>query len=640
MSACLGLFLVLVGATGPIDAQQAYEPPVIQFAGEGISVLEAVRLNLAHDPNIKLQEADVSFNEGVAQQEKGFFDLTLSGSAFYEYREQEMRESRKKLEREKREEYDKGIQEGEKYEDDMTELRAALRQARNAPPGAAAVNAIPDPVIRAQILMIDSLIAQARRSERDQLIALRRQIIDDYLEQITDGLTSGLEALEDARIKRAQLGDVPDDEVFHKANISFQLDKLLRNGISVRPFFDGVYDGTNFKGKPISEDWGGKGIDDLITFKAGVKGTIPLLRGAGADTVAAAERAAIRSYDASFFASRHQAAVSVLNTIMAYWGLRSAQESVDVLTRSVTLQERLVQLTQAQIEADELPRAELARIRASETRSRARLDDAERSLHEARVNLATVMGLAVTGDDATLPLAREGFPEIPETPITEEEAMRLAVEAESLRQDLQATHELEEAGRLLTRGAQIDTKSRLDLSGGAWATALGESSFSKAVDRWVGPSANVQIDYEKPFGNNFYLGRLAQRQADLRQRQINSIDLERQIKLGIVRSSRSVQEAVERVRQAEESVEHYRATIDAEIERYQTGDSTLVDTILTEDQQTGALLSLVQARKEFANLVARLRFESGLLVSYRQGESVVSRENLVTVPGQGPRSEP
>ncbi len=640
MSACLGLVLVLAVATGPLDAQQAYEPPVIQFAGDGISIVEAVRLSLAHDPNIKLQEADVSFNEGVVQQEKGFFDLTLLGSVFYEYREQEMRESRKKLEREKREEYDKGISEGEEFEDDMTELRATLRQARNAPPGDPTVNAIPDPVIRAQLLMLDSLIAQARRSERQQLLDLRNQIIDDYLEQITDGLTSGLEALDDARIKRAQLGDVPNDEVFYQANISFQLDKLLHNGISVRPFFDGKYDGTNFKGKPISEEWGGKGIEDLITFRVGVEGTVPLLRGSGAETVAAAERAAMRSYDASYFASRHQAAVSVLNTIRAYWGLRSSQETVEVTTRSVTLQERLVQLTQALIEADELPRVELARVRASETRSRARLDGAERTLHEARVNLATVMGLTVTGDEATLPLAAEGFPEISESSLAEQDVMRLSAEAETLRQDLQATHELEEAGRILTRGAQLDLKSRLDLSGGVWATALGESSFSKAVERWVGPSGNVELEYEKPFGNNFFRGRLVQQQADFRQRQISSVDLERKIKLGIVRDSRSLQEAVERVRQVEQSVEYYQATIDAEIERYQTGDSTLVDTILTEDQQTGALLSLVLARKEYANLVARLRFESGLLVGYRQGQSVVTRENLVTVPGQGSRSEP
>ena len=65
--------------------QQAYEPPVIEFAPEGISVDEAVRLGLMHDPLIKLEIAAREFQAGAVQQQTGVFDLTLAGNGFFDH---------------------------------------------------------------------------------------------------------------------------------------------------------------------------------------------------------------------------------------------------------------------------------------------------------------------------------------------------------------------------------------------------------------------------------------------------------------------------------------------------------------------------------------------------------------------------
>jgi outer membrane protein TolC len=408
----------------------------------------------------------------------------------------------------------------------------------------------------------------------------------------------------------------------------------------VAPFFEGSFEGENFKGKPRSQDFGGKGIQDVFTFRVGVSVAVPLARGRGADATAAGERAALINYEGSLYALKHQSSLSVLSTVLAYWDLRASQDIADVTSRSVGLQNRLVELTQALIEADEMPQADLARVQASQARSRARFEDAERNLLQARVNLAAVMGITVTELEGTLPLARDTYPTVPDTLPGDEEIAQLIREAADQRQDIRAVLAGEDSAAVLEKAAETDVRPKVDVVTKGWYTSLGERTVSRVIDRWVGPSASIELDVEKPFGNNYFRGRLAQRQANYQQRRIDLIDLVRRIKLAIVRSARSLEEVSERVRLSQESVGFYQETIEAEIEKLRAGESTLIDTILTEDQQTDALTQLVLAQQEFAKLVAQLRFESGILVTHEAGESIVSEESLNNVPGGGSRRQP
>ena len=50
---------------------QSDEPPVIEFTSEGLGLVEAVRLTLAHEPNIKLAEAASDFSQGISQEQTG-----------------------------------------------------------------------------------------------------------------------------------------------------------------------------------------------------------------------------------------------------------------------------------------------------------------------------------------------------------------------------------------------------------------------------------------------------------------------------------------------------------------------------------------------------------------------------------------
>ena len=617
--------------------QQPYRPPTLRFAPEGVGLLEAVRVTLENSPNIKLQEAQMLFQQGVAQSQTGLFDTRLLGNFSFEWRERELLESVKDAERQKRADLEESIAFGEANRDTATELRDTLIGVRD---GGIQPEDVPDAEIRARLVLIDTLIGTISDPTAQQRL---RDVRDSYLtEQINDNvgeiqdLIDGLDALQQ---EAANLGVSPDEQITRQALMDVRVTKLLRNGIEVTPFIDGAFDSIKYKGKPVEEEFGGMGYADLYEFRVGFGVMVPLARNRGADTVAAGERAATLEHDASLQLLQFESSINVLDTAVAYWALKAAQDRVQALTRSVELQVQLVELTQAQIDTGELAPVEISRVRASESRSRARMEGVQQSLYGARVNLAVVMGISGNGyDDETLPTSKDPFPDVPDAlGLDDAEIASLADEAMDLRQDLQATLTFQEADLVLERGAGLDVRPRIDLLASTWASARGESAFGKATDRWVGPSFNVSVEVEKPVGNNFLHGVLTSRRADVRSSRISTTDLERVIRLSIARLAETLLDAAERTRQAQDSVDFYQNTIDAAFQRFQAGDATLVDAILTEDQQTGARLSLASAQEAFARLLAELRFETGRLVTHRAGRSEVTQEQLVSIPVRGSR---
>jgi outer membrane protein TolC len=190
-----------------------------------------------------------------------------------------------------------------------------------------------------------------------------------------------------------------------------------------------------------------------------------------------------------------------------------------------------------------------------------------------------------------------------------------------------------ESGLILAEAARLDQRDRFDLALSMSAGALGEGSFSEAVDRWTGPAGAIALTYEKEIGNRTFRGRYDQNASLVRQRDISAGDLERNIRIGVVEALRTLEEAVARLAQAEAAAGYFQESIDAEIEKLRVGASTLIDAVVTEQQRTGADLSLVAARQQVAVLLAQLRFETGTLVEATpDGGTTLPIERLTTLP--------
>jgi outer membrane protein TolC len=82
-------------------------------------------------------------------------------------------------------------------------------------------------------------------------------------------------------------------------------------------------------------------------------------------------------------------------------------------------------------------------------------------------------------------------------------------------------------------------------------------------------------------------------------------------------------------------------TVAAEFETYRAGESSLIDAILSERNQTFAALDLVSARQSLAQLVAQLRFETGTLLGYsaKDGDVVFGEAAPTGLPDAARREQ-
>jgi outer membrane protein TolC len=658
----LGALWVLgAGGTAALAQDSGAPPPPPRFVyGDAkIALIEAVRLTLAHDPNLLLQKEDVRAQQGIFQEQSGAFDWNLSGTLSYDYREQELRNSAIQREVDKREELE---QLGDFVCDSASAEAAKIPRLEQALGGAFDVAIPQDIALEAQIRFIETLIrTSGSPAEIAALSQSRQATIARALAESRVRARDLADSCVDVRADRARLGAVPEFEEFAKGKFDLRLEKLTRGGLSLSPFQEASYEHTQLKGKrngffeprldangqqittefgtPILKfvDFGGKNIEDLYRVEVGFDVNVPFLRGRGKDWAAAPERAAGIDLAATELALQHGASVSALNTTIAYWNLLAAQERVAVLTHSVELQTRLTGITDELIAGDVVPRIERSRSLASLANARAQADGAARDLVSARLALARAMGIDVASE-ANAPLAEGPFPGTPSAEaVTAVDAATLAARALERRRDRQASLTLVDSGRVLANAAKLDLRDRLDASASVSAGALGEQDFGEAVDRWTGPNASVGLAYEKLVGNRTRLGRLSQREAQLNQRQISVADLDRTIRIGVVQTLRSLEEAVGRLEQAEAAAGYFQETVDGEFEKLGLGASTLLDAILTEQQKTSGDLGVIAARQQVAVLLAQLRFESGTMVEPAESGAggTFTLDDLTTLPQGG-----
>lgn len=644
MRAVFPILLCLVGATsvtaqGQNQAQPPYQPPVMRFEAKGMTLLDAVKLTLQHDPNVKLSEANTEFRRGALRSEKGLFDWTLGASGNLGRNQAELTDSQKQGLQESRDKLAQAVVDATKLSQSLATAGGMLadKNAAYNNPASWNLSTIKDEtvnnqmsVLQSQLALYKDLLASPMLTDPKvaaDVVALRDQTLGKTIDYFNSQQSAIAAVPGQLQTRLNNLGPTPEEQWSKQGNLRFDVSKLFRSGISVVPYAEMNYSASNYVGKDSTDpEFGGMGIDPLYEGKVGFDLVFPLLRGAGKKSVAAGEIAAGYDLEASRMALLHQQSQSVFTTIQAYWDARSLADQVEVLRRSVEIQGELGNITRALIAANEKPRSDEARVLASTAESRSRYEAAQRQLVDARVALAQTMGVALA-DALSLPLASDPFPQPPDgLQIDPQTYPAFVQESVARRFDRQAALKSEASGKALVEGARIDTRPLLNVTAGGWGSSVHQNT--PALSKWVFRSGSVGADFQVPFGNNTLRGAFDQRVASLNQTRIDSANLERQIGLNVVQFAESLKVSAERLRSAREAVLNYDQTIVSEQARFKAGDSSLVDTILTEQQTTTARLALVAAQAEYATLLAALRYQAGLLVQ----DGSVDAVQIVAVP--------
>jgi outer membrane protein TolC len=475
-------------------------------------------------------------------------------------------------------------------------------------------------------------------------------IIDGTTKVPNETLNLGFELSEAiatrARLAFIRLGGVPDDMVVKSPHFEASVGKRLRNGITVS--VDARLNSTeqNFRDKSLDPTFGG--FSQPTTFPSFFSGTftVPLGKGRGKASADAGERAARYSTLASREQLRQTVASEVYRTVLAYYNLVAAQESQKLLEQSAGRQQDLVKQTNELIAADETPRAELSRAQARLAAVSQSLEQARLSTLSARFSLVDAMG--VNGvDPATSPLASDPLAtELPDLP-----ALKALLQiAQTQRRDPLALQALSDASSVLAAAATSDLKRAVNLSLTVGLSTNYESQpfrflpdevdpifsdfqpkpvrddpvryfsargFARSLTgQWL-PFTSANVTFELPFGNHAAIGRVRQAKAAASRSMIQQADLNRTIADNVANASGLVRALGEAIKQHQQAVGFQQQTLDGALQRLKIGDVTVMDTITTEEDLTQGRLQLVRDQQLYMSALARLKFETGTLIEFR-----------------------
>jgi outer membrane protein TolC len=632
------------GQAGAESSGEAPLPPFPVFTGETITLEEALRIALEHVPNIQLQREDALSKRGLAREASGAFDATLVGDISTEYNRQEVSESIKRDERNKREELRQDAIDLGALEDAAGQRAAEFENALSTLQDDGDLHAVDFSSIYDQADW-DLLVGLLETSD-PEVVDEVRTVIGQW---VTDEANASVAERDDAHTQRLEaekllrnLGTVPDYEKVVRGNLNLELRKKYRTGITLTPFLQVNAGGTNYLDKPRSAEFGGKGVDDNYKSIIGFRVTVPLARGRGPESASAAERAADVTYRASLAATTHAAATSLHEAILAYWQLAAAQEQLAAFEWSMGLSNQLLEISRA-LAGRQIPAVEVGRAQARAAEARARVEQGRRGLHEARLAFARKIGLAVSATSEA-PLAADEFPAAPDSaslagldsPLWQDQAIRT-------RQDYKSATLMQWASNVLMRGAAVDVRPVADLEVELSASGLDENNtflegFRGAFGPYTGPGAKVSLLLDWPLSAGVQGGRHVQRQAFYRQQQITARDLERTIRSNVLFTIGSLRESAQQVADYEEAVRLYRQSVENEVRKLRDGRSTVIDAITTEQRLLDAETALVASRQQLAQTLASFRFETGTLVEEQPDGGWVRPEAIMGLPAPGPSS--
>lgn len=599
-----------------------------------VTLLDAVRITLLKNPVIKLTTEDVAQAKATLRVATGQFDTNLTGSLNYSYQQNELAPDQAKQQEDS---FHKLQLQRNALNHTIGITENNINQLNHGTQPLPDTSSITDPKQKADADLQNQMNQQIEDLTNQILTSVATPAQLQQFNQIKqEGLTLGAHVEKDllaglqGQLKNLvkQIEQNPPITVRKVETTTFESDlmKEFRNGISFGPFVSYQRSNDNFTRR--------SGIGDLGQSQVGLQIIVPLGRGAGA-AASAQERSSAVQLEASRLSLNHTISQTVLQTIQSYWNLVAAQERLRLLFRSELISAALVDLSRELIKADEMAPSELSQIEAQLAIRTAQRVSAEQDLVTAAQNLAVAMGLDLN-EIVTAPLAAEPFPEaLPQDQLNHAPRHALASIAMENRSDRLAALKLQVSGKILVDAARINLRPQVGFNMRASYGGVTEDSrvqnFTESFDREVGPSFSAGLSLAWPLENNVARGQYEQTTSFYNQSLIQTDQLSRSIISSVVIDLSALQRGREQIDKAELSSTDFEKALETEREKLKLGNSTLINTIETEQNLTNALLQVISARQQYASSIAQLRFDTGTLVPHTP-HGVFSSEDFVTLP--------
>jgi len=396
-------------------------------------------------------------------------------------------------------------------------------------------------------------------------------------------------------------------------------------------------------------------VDPDTAFKADNRSTVnfqvilPLLKGRGRVSAAAAETAALLNADGAELNLYHAISQTVNQAVGLYWDYKAAYES---LRLDETSEQRVRSLAE---DVYQEALNELGSREAVETQYRSQIDSVQGYLNAKESAIAqSAQGLARTKSNLALAIGvpYNRFEELGnpvdsfpadlnnvniENPTLINSWRKLATHN---RLDLQASQKAEESALTLLAKARRDLLPQLNLTlnVGYKSQLIGDDfqDFYESInENREGTDASAILNYRQPLGNNLARGTLGQRQAAHQQSIIRLNDLKRNIRVQLDTSLVTLKQRYAELQLREKAAESYQASYDrfredsASAANSITGLFELMD---IEEKLTDAAKEHLAAKNNLASLLTAIRFQTGVLINMQDELGALELLDLTRLP--------
>ena len=222
----------------------------------------------------------------------------------------------------------------------------------------------------------------------------------DAAQSVPTEFLGGVAELSEALGTRAslaleRLGAVPEDEVRKGLFLEARAERPLRSGIRLGTTMRISSEELGFAGKSLDPAFGGRSIRTRFPSFVELRGDVPLRKGFGSVSATGTERAAGFAADAARETLRHQTAEELFRTVVAYIALATAEQRAAALRDSLRRAEDLSALGDKMVEAGEIAVVERGRVAGRVAIVRLAVAQADAAVIEARRTLVESIGVRI-----------------------------------------------------------------------------------------------------------------------------------------------------------------------------------------------------------------------------------------------------
>lgn len=368
-----------------------------------------------------------------------------------------------------------------------------------------------------------------------------------------------------------------------------------------KQFTTGTKMEVSFENNRYDSDAEGFLINPSYTNSLKLNLSQPLLRGWGSDIQTTEVKAAEKNVEASTFQVDSLAADLAAEVKNGYWELVFAWQDIEVKRLSVTLAQKLLEETEAKIDAGKLAQVELYQPQSEVARREEELIGAERAIGAAEDNLKLLMN---SNDWLT---AYNPVDKPSTTPVDPEPELVLA-NALSNRPDLKAADLGIEAAKLNEILAKDNLRPSLDLVGGVGYGGTDEE-YGDAISAVVDDSDvfwQVGLNLTYPLDNSLAEGSLRQAKAEYNKAKTSAQLLRLEIKRSVRTTVRDVQLAIKAMEATRKTSLATFKRLEAEQAKFEAGRSTTLDVLIAQEAYSQALSQENRTNIVYAQSLAEL----------------------------------